>query len=236
MKHGSLPILLTAPHGGTIRIDGVPDRKTGARKRDADTYEIAVGVADRLEKRLGARPYLVAARFHRASVDANRAPEDAYEDDRAKAAYDGYHAAIAGYVKEIDAKWPGVGLLLDIHGQAEFDGIHRGTKDGKTAARLVKRLGAGALVGEEGLFGRLAASGYAVFPPVGKPLGEPGEDPRFNGGYTVRTYGSEHDEGIDAIQVEIGSRLRRDATARRKLIDDLSEAVAGFHEAAQRKR
>lgn len=234
MQQGTLPILLTAPHGGTVHIDGVPDRKTGERKQDSDTYEIAVEVADRLEKRLGARPYLVAARFHRASVDANRAPAEAYEDDGAKAAYDAYHAAIAGYVKEIGAKWPGVGLLLDIHGQAEFDGIHRGTKDGKTAARLVQRLGVDALVGKDGLFGRLAASGYAVFPPVGKPLGAPGEDPRFNGGYTVGTYGSEHEEGIDAIQVEIGPRLRKDAVARRKLIDDLSAAIADFHKAAQR--
>ncbi|MEK7867304.1 MAG: hypothetical protein AAB434_11525 [Planctomycetota bacterium] len=232
---GEIPIVLTAPHGGKQHIPGVPDRESGVTTRDMATYEIVIGIAEELEKRLGERPYLVAALFHRASADANRGANDAFEDEDAKPHYDAYHDAVANVVADVQKRWPGRGLLLDIHGQAAFEGIHRGTKDGRTVRRLVKRIGEEAFVGPEGLLGRLAAKDYEVFPPVGKPLGSPEEDARFNGGYTVRTYGSDHEDGIDAIQLEFGPKLRTDEKRREKLVRDLAEAIAGFYKDALAK-
>lgn len=234
-ERGEIPIVLTAPHGGKVRIEDVPDRTEGVTQRDVATYEIAIAVADELEERLGKRPYLVAARFHRASADANRAAEDAYADEDAKPHYEAYHRAVREAVAEVRKRWPEDGLLLDIHGQGSFEGIHRGTKNGRTARRLVKRIGEEAFVGPEGLFGRLSALGVEVFPPVGRPFGDPKEDSRLNGGFTVQTYGSENEDGIDAIQLEIGPKLRTDATARVELVADLSEAIAGFYQDALAK-
>lgn len=231
---GELPIVLTAPHGGKQRIADVPDRSTGVTTRDIATYEVALGVAEEIEERVGKRPYLLAALFHRSSADANREPAGAYEDEDAEPHYEAYHDSLLEIVAEVRRRWPGRGLLLDIHGQASFEGIHRGTKDGRTVRRLVKRMGEEAFVGPEGLFGRIAAAGYEVFPPVGAPLGEPEEDSRFNGGFTVRAYSGD-DDGVDAIQIEIGPKLRADEQRRRALVKDLAAAIAGFYEDALAK-
>ena len=80
----------------------------------------------------------------------------------------------------------------------------------------------GALQGPGSLIGRLAARGYRVVPEIGsEPLRE---DARFNGGYTVFNYGSQHATGIDAIQLEFGRNLRN----RTELPDALAEALATF--------
>ncbi len=81
----------------------------------------------------------MAARFHRKYIDANRPPDIAYEDPRAKPVYDAYRDTLAGYCREV-RKTYGRGLLLDVHGQGAMkDAVIRGTKDGKTVALLVQR-------------------------------------------------------------------------------------------------
>src|SRR5437667_161376 len=77
------------------------------------------------------------------------------------------------------------------------DPLVRGTNSGQTVELLLKRHGAPALNGSKSLFGVFAGAGYKIFPPNGSD--EP-EDKRYNGGYTVRTYGSHQGSGIDAIQ------------------------------------
>jgi len=62
------------------------------------------------------------------------------------------------------------------------------------------------LQGESSITGALQSKGYKVFPPVESP--DLKEDRRFNGGYTVFSYGSHNPSGIDAIQLEFGKRAR----------------------------
>lgn len=50
------------------------------------------------------------------------------------------------------------------------------------------------------------------------------EDKRYLGGYIVRTYGSHQGNGIDAIQLEFGSDLRKKANLP-KTASALAEAV-----------
>ena len=97
---GGLPIILTAPHGGSVASPGVPARKGDGVTRfnpraDTNTDILTEKLADALEQKLGKRPYVVIARFHRKCIDANRRPADAFEVPEAKATYDAYHAEIA---------------------------------------------------------------------------------------------------------------------------------------------
>ena len=208
-RPGTLPILITAPHGGTLAIPGVPERTRGIRSRDTGTLEIALALEKQLEQALGERPHLVAARFHRKYLDANRVARDAYESDAARPAYDAYHDSIRGYVREMKARFPEGAVLLDIHGQAQDPRvIHRGTRDGDTVFGLLRRHGEPALTGPLSLFGGMAARGLKVF-PSGTPLGRPPEDPRWRGGHTVHAYGSGQG-GLQAIQIEYGLDLRHD--------------------------
>jgi N-formylglutamate amidohydrolase len=226
---GGLPIILTAPHGGSAAIPGVPERKGDGATRfnpraDTNTDILTEKLADALEQKLGKRPYVVIARFHRKYIDANRRPQDAFESPEAKATYDAYHAAVAAACKEVTARW-GRGVVLDIHGQAAQPGVvFRGTQNGKTVTHLLKQSGREAVYGETSLFGQLAKQGFAVFPEVGSS--DP-EEPNYSGGHTVGIHGSSSGGTIDAIQLELGTKYR-DSKAIGDGAEKLANAIAAF--------
>jgi N-formylglutamate amidohydrolase len=225
---GMLPIILSAPHGGRQSIPGVPARLGGgvtrfATGRDNNTDELAETIAIGLEKRLNAKPFLVVARVERKYFDANRPTESAYESREAKAYYDGYHNALQEAHDRVSREW-GRGLLLDIHGQgAQAEAIYRGTGNGKTVASLTQRFGTEAITGPKSIFNQLELMGYKVLPSTT----ESRQEQRYVGGYIVQTYGSHRGRGIDAIQLEIGTKLRARANLERTATD-LAEAIAVF--------
>lgn len=223
---GGLPIVVATPHGGREAIPGMEIRRgVGVPQftvqRDNNTFELAELLAAGLASRLGARPYLIAARFERKQVDANRAESAAYESAQAKLFYDAYHAALAAAVGEVRRRW-GAGLLLDLHGQGAVpDVLFRGTDNGRSVSALLRRFGSSSLTGAGSLFGQMTARGYKV-----EPAGEDREQ-RYTGGYTTRTYGSHREGGIDAIQLEFGTRMRAKAHLKRTA-DDLAAAIEAF--------
>lgn len=206
---GNLPLVLVAPHGGREAIpgigirqgNGVPQFKTG---RDHNTAELAEAIALKLGEIFGAQPFLVIARFDRKYIDANRPSGGAYEAFEAQPYYAAFHSAVDEACKQIRTVW-GRGLLIDIHGQgAEANVIFRGTRHGKSVTDLVQRFGGQALTGPHSILGQLALKGYKILP-------EPSSDnreSRYSGGHTAQTYGSHRGTGIDAIQLEFGTRLR----------------------------
>lgn len=233
VQQGALPIILSAPHGGTEDVPGVSPRKgeglpTGGSGffagRDGNTEELAAAISDAVEKAMGKKPYLVAAKFHRKFIDANRPPEIAYEDPKAKPTYDAYRDQLAAYCREVK-KQHGRGLLLDVHGQGAMkDTIIRGTKDGKTVTLLTSRYGTPAHTGPKSFFGLLAANGCKVFPANLTDA----EYASLNGGNIVQTYGS-GDYGIDAIQLEFGGDFR-DKAKLKATADKVAASVKSFAE------
>jgi N-formylglutamate amidohydrolase len=209
LESGGLPIILAAPHGGRDGVLGVPVREGKGvdrfqPKMDTNTDRLVELLTDAIEKQTGKRPFVVIARFHRRFIDANRAPEDAYESEQAKPVYDAYHQALAAARKEVIERW-GSGLLLDVHGQAAaINTIFRGTRDGKTTTHLIRLHGREALTGADSLCGQLAKQGFHVAPAVGSD----GKEEFYNGGHTVVTYGSGSGGTLDAIQLELGSHHR----------------------------
>lgn len=222
-SRGTLPLILTVPHDGGEYLGQMPARTGGVLVRDSGTATLAEHVAAALETRLGQRPYLVLARFSRKYLDANRIEAEALETPAALPAYQAYHGRIASYLGELRTRFPGGALLLDVHGQGrEPDTAFRGTRAGLTAAQLLARAGADALQGQYSITGLLAAKGYQVYPaPGAKTLRE---NPHFDGGYTVFTYGSHRASGIDAIQLEFGKQQR----ANPRLAEDLADALIVF--------
>ena len=240
VQQGSMPVILTAPHGGRAAIPTVEPRRaqdgtpgpwggvhTGA---DASTDVLASGIAAELSKLTGQDPYLVVAKFARKYIDANRPPELGLEDPRTRPYYDYYHRSIRRFVNEVRAKYP-AGLLIDVHGQGKDpDVIMRGTINGRTVQRLMQRGGVDAVTGPRGVFGLLEANGFKVFPRNDVPPRGTSEDAGYKGGYTVFTYGSHDRDGIDAVQMEFGNRYRQ-KTLLDKSARDAAHAIAAFYEA-----
>lgn len=242
VRRGTLPIILTAPHGGRLDVPGAPERNvkdsavTAASRKwggavataDPNTDVLATRIADGVEKLTGRAPYLVVAKFKRKYIDANRPAELAYAGAQAAPHYDLYHRSIREFVGEVRRNHP-AGLLIDVHGQAKDpEVLMRGTVNGESVQALVRRAGVGSILGSSGLFGRLEAVGFKVFPSNQLPLWGKNEDAGFNGGYTVRIYGSHAAGGIDAVQFEFGTRYRK-REAVDKSATDAARAIADFY-------
>lgn len=228
VRGGTLPIILSAPHGGRQPIPNVCGRQgTGVAQfktgRDNRTDELAEKIAAELERRLGGRPFAVIAHFERKYVDANRPAKGAYESSAAKPYYEAYHYALGEACRRVRAVW-GRGLLLDIHGQGgQVETIYRGTYNGKTVSLLTERFGRQALAGARSIFGYLERKGYRVSPAANST----DEEGRYVGGFIVQTYGSHRGTGIDAIQMEFGTSLRSGAHLER-MAADAADAITVF--------
>ena len=222
IQEGTLPVIISAPHGGRRLVPDAP-RRTGANvprsktKKtfttafDGGTLEVALLVADEVEKQTGKRPYVVVANFSRRYADANRTPAEAYESDAGQAVYDQYHGAIRRFRDKIIAE-NGRGLIIDIHGQGrDANAIIRGTADWTSAKHLVEAHGKEAYTGPTGLLGPLAAAGNKFTPPNDQP--DEKEFEALNGGFITRNYGSYQGGTFDSIQLELGGKFRKKENA-----------------------
>ena len=80
IKKGTIPVIISAPHGGRTPIPGVPVRQgVGIDKfvigMDTDTDILADKLALAIKKEMGGEPYVVIAHFQRKCADANRPPD-----------------------------------------------------------------------------------------------------------------------------------------------------------------
>jgi N-formylglutamate amidohydrolase len=228
VRAGSLPIILSAPHGGRQAIPGIARRQgigvaQFTTERDNNTAELADLVAGKIAERLGAKPFIIIARFERKYIDANRPEAAAFESAGAKSYYDAYHRAMKAACDKIRLHWS-AGLLLDFHGQgAEPDKIFRGTDNGRSVTALQQKFGKESLTGPKSILGQLTIRGYKIDPSGASD----DRERRYTGGYTTRSYGSHRRSGIDAIQLEFGTHLRAKSNLERTA-GDLTDAIEIF--------
>lgn len=233
---GTLPLILTCPHDGDTQPPEVSAR-TGQElpggcdfetDRDLKARAITIELAQRLLDICGEAPYVVLADFNRDYIDANRVAADstpncAYEVSNAKPFYDEYHNTIRDFVAEIRAETGGLGLLFDLHGTAGVANapaqIYLGTDTRHSIARLLS-VDPQAMSRRRSLFSFLTAASYSVLPtPPDLAV------PSLDGGYTIKTYGSNHADGLDAIQIEIVKALRTNIQERTRLVETLAYAM-----------
>jgi N-formylglutamate amidohydrolase len=221
---GTIPIVISAPHGGQEDVPDVPPRENKDAERfvtgaDVNTRELAHKMIAEIESRFGGKPYFCVARFRRRFLDVNRRPEDAYESPGAKFYYDEYHQTLAEHCRDVQKKFDGVGLFIDVHGQATYKGqLLVGTVGGKSVTRLRDRYGDEALVGKDGWIGFLQREEFDTVPALGAT---DFTVPKYNGGHITQSYGSDRPAGLDAVQFEFGSNLR----TKEKLDDTAERAV-----------
>jgi N-formylglutamate amidohydrolase len=222
IETGTLPIVLSAPHGGTMTVPGVPTRQTGTTVLDTNTYQLAAAIQGAIASRTGRRAALVAALASRSYVDFNRAPADAYESASLVPLYQAYHSALQQAVSAARLQSADGALLVDIHGQSsDVTVVFRGTRGGQTATLTTLYASPG------GFLTRLQAVGIDV-----SPRDSPGaEHPDYNGGYIVATYGTGTPGGINAVQLEFGMNYRQSSvvsTTAGRVADAIVEHLRTF--------
>lgn len=118
-RAGTLPIVLSAPHGGTLRPESLDDRPDASTGGDTHTQELTLAVADALEARTGQRPHVVLMHLHRHKVEANvwTLAEGTAGQPEAEAAWLQYHSLIDHARQAVEWRF-GRGLYVDLHGMA----------------------------------------------------------------------------------------------------------------------
>ena len=255
---GDAPLVIIAPHGGSLAPDQLPDRTCSGcvTVNDANTQDLARLIVTAFRQRTGAFPHLIVNRLSRRKFDGNR---DLAEATGGTAALDlpwaWMHAAIDSADVAITRR-TGRGLVIDLHGHAhdiarlELGYLLSATElrqgdaalaSGNAMARTsVARLATDSrsagdrsialLRGQNSLGALLFAAGYPVVPSPMDVAPLLGQE-YFNGGYNTARHGSLSGGSMDAIQIECHfERLRDTPASRAAFATALAGAVAVYLE------
>lgn len=234
---GDLPIVLTSPHGGSLKPAVIPNRKQGVTGMDLNTQELARAVADEFYARTGHRVHLIASHLHRIKLDPNREIVEAAQGSPiAERAWHEFHASIRGALAAAVAQH-GFAFLVDIHGHAHpiarveigyaLEAAQLNQTDAAfdasglialtTLRDLAARLGGSPtalLRGPHSLGDLLESRGIRATPSPKDP--QPGSGPYFSGGYTIRQHaGAADTPKVDGVQFETYRKGLRDTPENR---------------------
>jgi N-formylglutamate amidohydrolase len=237
---GNMPLIISAPHGGTSLPSELPDRTYGTFDTDTSTDNLARAVRTAVFNRYGRYPHVIICNIDRQKIDCNREIiEGAQGNANTILAWNEYHTFIQIAKQAVISSY-GRGLLIDLHGQGHsiqrleigyntdsgdlfkstltssdrYDSSIRelGERSRLTFDQLVR--------GDLSLGTLLQSRGYPSVPSTtnlnqGTVNGV--HNPYFTGGYTVEIYGSKgsNSGAINAIQIECNYTGVRDSSSNR---------------------
>lgn len=207
VQFGNMPLVISVPHGGTLRPDSIPDRTCPniTTALDLNTIELAQAIDSVFWADHKIRPYLVTTTLHRSKLDQNRDWAEATCSTNSKTyLWNNFHHYIDTCIQKALAVYPSC-LYIDLHGHGHAkDRLELGYLIGATALRSSATLSASnsslvALVGTSGktiqqlltgptAFGTLINNqGFAAVPSNADPA-PLASDPYFDGGYNTNFY------------------------------------------------
>ena len=233
---GTLPIILSASHGGWMEPTEIADRTQGVTAIDTNTYQLTKVIMDTLTARFGGKPHVILCLLKRLKLDVNREVIEAAEGniygERAWAEYHHY----LDIAKELVTVNHGSGIVFDIHGHGENpDGYYDlrtwlgylikgyeldltdeelNTIDFKNKSSIKVLADSSShsfiniLRGETSFGSIMDSLGYECVPSV-NALGPAGSR-YFSGGYITARHGSSEEGIISAIQIELPEPEIRD--------------------------
>lgn len=254
VRAGALPIILTVPHGGSLKPDNVLARRYGVTGTDSNTIPLSEMLIEELQTRYGGKPHAIISRLHRSKLDPNREIKEAAQGDpTAEAAWHRFHDS-AQKACDLVMKKHGLGLLLDIHGHRHLDqrvelgylikGDQLKAEDTELnadaaliAATSIRELDkrspqsfAELVRGPQSLGGLLEFRGFRCLPSPTKayPALMAGY---FSGAYSVSAHGSRERGTVSAIQVECPWNNVRDTPEhQRRFARALAESLGVYFE------
>jgi N-formylglutamate amidohydrolase len=250
---GTLPLILTVPHGGTLEPPDLPDRISGnAGRYDTNTLELGRAIVEVIRQKTGRTPYLVIDHLHRKKLDTNRDMLEAAQDEPAAVAiWEAWHACIDSAKDAVERSF-GTGLLIDLHGHrhrepwvelgyllSNMDLAQPDSVLNKMSVADMSSIGtllrssphafADIIRGPMSLGGMLEDQGYPSVPGPLHP--HPGGKGYFSGGYNTERHGSMGGGRIAAVQLEVPWENVRDTKSNRvRFAEAAAEAFIQFME------
>lgn len=234
---GELPLVLSAPHGGSLEPSEIPNRSYGTTVTDSNTRQTVLAVRDALVARTGKAPHVIISHLRRTKLDPNRdVGEGAQGNPYAELAWEEFQGFIDIASAEVTERY-GAGFYIDLHGHghaiaraelgyllsaSQLNGSDEDLDAGSAASQSSIRALADAsplafsalLRGPLSLGGYLEDEGVAVVPGPTSP--GPGSADYFTGGYNTQRHGSlESGRTVSGVQIELPLPGIRDTDANR---------------------
>ncbi|MFX1314735.1 MAG: hypothetical protein ACFE9T_02655 [Promethearchaeota archaeon] len=227
-EKGTIPLILSVPHGGKLKCDEIPTRKNGILGIDKGTIRLTQKLMHYMkkyskQKKLKSfKPSYIFSYIPRSKIDLNREKSQAYIQNSvvAEKIYHLYHNKIEQYILE-NLETFNTSLLIDIHG---FEKSKR--PSGFRDVELI--LGTNNL---ESFFSKPVSKRYWKNTIRGKIIKRflklnipiaPGHPRRreyvLTGGYTTQKYGSLKISKSKTMQIEFSDRLRIYEKKLRKIV------------------
>lgn len=210
-KYGDIPLVLSVPHGGMEEPDGFLIRRSGNRRVDMFTLDLALDIEASLQAAWGP-PYLAAGLLRRCIVDYNRLTEEAFEDPEAERHYRDFHQGLGECIAHARQKH-GACLLLDIHGR-----VGRGPGQPPVVLGTGNYAGMGPEMARD-IRAFICHQGWEARHDTTGP---------YRGGYIVRKYTG--GRGVYGLQLEISREVRENEDLRRSFSSSLATACLRFVE------
>lgn len=232
-QKGTMPIIISAPHGGTIKMHKIPTRSSGIKGIDKGTAEIAQKIANEIENasilsfQEKMRPSFVIAKIHRSKIDFNRPPQKAFDASTplAQKFYDFYHDQIKLFLRD-NLRTFKFSILFDIHG-FERNKRPEGYRDvdiviGTRNLRSIADIPMKKADFDKNIRGRLLRHLLSLDIPMA-PSHPKRKEYVLTGGFTTKNYGHQRFIGSEAIQIEFSERIRiEDKKLRNRVINSLT--------------
>jgi len=116
---GTLPIVISVPHGGNLEPLSIPDRtcNNAVNATDAYTIETAMEIKNSLFKLTGCYPHLIICHLKRNKLDCNRNSADgACDNNEAETAWLEYHNFITTARNTANLQYNYSTFFVDLHG------------------------------------------------------------------------------------------------------------------------
>lgn len=249
---GSLPLVISVPHGGTLNLTEIDDRSCEGAVTVTDSYtkELALEIAEYLQKFKGQYPYLIICNLIRKDIDQNRdKPEATCGDTRMEAPWEAFHSQIDEAIKEAIAQH-GYCIYIDLHGHGHPEqrlelGYMLNDKElkelyqNKVLPGKKHSLSNYIQVSKEKLslqdllfgpqsFGTLMANeGFPSVPSMQDPFPEEGQK-YFNGGYNTRRYTAADYPTVVGWQIESNMKGVRDKAGRPVFAAAFSKVIVQY--------
>jgi hypothetical protein len=253
---GNLPLIFTAPHGGSLAPAEIPDRTPGlcggtaTTSRDTNTEELTRAIQAAFVTRSGKYPHIVINRLHRAKLDANRdLTEGACGDAEAEIAWHEFQDFISIAKNRAQADF-GKGWYTDVHGHGhaiarlelgylltaselnlsdamlDASSAYENKSSMRTFSAQSPLAFSALLRGAAGLGTLLASAGYPATPSQQDPAPAAGDE-YFSGGYNTAAHGCAAGGSICGLQIEHHFAGVRDTVPNRAAY---AASLAGIYE------
>jgi len=248
---GDMPLIISAPHGGSLTPEEIEDRTTGTTVTDSNTKQTALAFREAVYSQTGHYPYVIISNLKRTKLDPNREIVEAAAGNQwAEQAWNEYHGFIDTAKQLVEDQF-GEGFYVDVHGHAhpiqrlelgyllnssqlsQSDGQldWSGLSSSSSISSLVNSSSfsfSELLRGPASLGALFESGGIPATPSDVQP--SPGaNNPFFNGGYSTWRHGSMNGGTISGVQIEayrIG--LRDTASSRSHFASVFAQVIKAF--------